>query len=70
MDDTAGMTNHYISMADFFTCIGHAEHLRMQGQTDMPDYFLDLARRIALELGEGDSAERAKQLQEQGARSR
>jgi hypothetical protein len=50
MDDTAGMTNHYISMDDYFTCIGHAEFLRMEGQTDMPHYFLDFARRIALEL--------------------
>lgn len=32
---------------DIFTLIGHAEFLRMRGESDMPAYFFDLARRIA-----------------------
>lgn len=36
-----------VTADDFFTLLGHAQALRMQGQTDMPAYFYGLAERIA-----------------------
>lgn len=48
-----------VTADDFFTLLGHAMALRMEGQTDMPAYFYGLAERIA---PDAEHAARARQL--------
>lgn len=51
-----------LNMDDVFTLIGHAEVMRMDGKTDMPAYFLDLARRISVTLGDTAMAQRCEEM--------
>lgn len=48
--------------SDFYTLVGHAHYLEMQGQDDLPKYFLELAGRIATAIGEKDLAARAAEM--------
>lgn len=36
-----------VTDSDIYTLLGHAELLRAEGQTDMPDWFLEFAWRLA-----------------------
>ncbi len=47
---------------DVYTLIGHAEFLAMAGKRDMPQYFYQLAERIAHQIGRPELADRCKQL--------
>lgn len=47
---------------DVYTLIGHAEVLRSRGETDMSAYIFDLAKRIALTIGDRHLADRCDAL--------
>jgi hypothetical protein len=44
--------------SDVYTLIGHASLLRGNGEVDMPAWFMDLAKRIALIIGDKELAGR------------
>lgn len=57
---SAGMLTDY----DVHTLLGYAHFLIGNGETDMPDYFLDLAGRIARAIGDNDLAAKVGELAE------
>jgi len=47
---------------DVYTLVGDAEVRRMDGETDMPDYLIDLAARIADAIGNSALADRTREI--------
>lgn len=47
---------------DVFTLMGHAAVLRMDGQREMPNFFYDLAARIAIARGDEAAARRVREV--------
>lgn len=50
---------------DVYTLIGHAHVLRGDGEEDMPKWFMELALRMAIIIGDNALADRVRALQEQ-----
>jgi hypothetical protein len=53
-----------IADGDVFALIGHAELLRGLGQQDMPNYFYELAARLAKVVGDGELVRRSEEMRD------